>query len=132
MAKSRENIVMQGARGITGRILVFRQRGDQTVIARRPRRKDAKAPSDKQVEVQNKFVDASMYARTAIADPVLKAAYEAKATINLSVFTWYLKISSMHRLEERLAQHIGGAGAKRLFLPVAEFVDYTTSRFFVT
>lgn len=87
MAKSRDNIVMQGASGTVGKMLVFRQRGDQTVIARRPKKgANAKPPTTKQLEVQSRFMDASLYARTAIQDPDLKAAYQAKANINQTAY----------------------------------------------
>ncbi|GAA4175493.1 hypothetical protein [Sphingobacterium ginsenosidimutans] len=87
MAKSRDNIVMQGASGTVGKMLVFRQRGDQTVIARRPKKSaNAKPPTTKQLEVQSRFMDASLYARTAIQDPDIKAAYQAKANINQTAY----------------------------------------------
>lgn len=86
MAKSKDNVVMHGASGTVGKMLVFRQRGDQTVISRRPTSKNKGAPSVKQIEVQNRFMDAALYARTAIQDPDLKAAYQAKATINQTAF----------------------------------------------
>ncbi|MDM1296826.1 hypothetical protein HX021_21285 [Sphingobacterium sp. N143] len=87
MAKSRDNVIMQGASGTIGRMLVFRQRGDQTIIARRPKKmENGRVPTDKQIAVQNRFMDASLYARTAILDPDLKAAYQAKANINQSAY----------------------------------------------
>ena len=86
MAKSKDNVIMQGASGTIGKLLVFRQRGDQTIIARRPTSQNKKAPTSKQLDVQNRFIDASLYARTAIQDPYLKAAYQAKATINQTAF----------------------------------------------
>ncbi|MFE2861213.1 MULTISPECIES: hypothetical protein [Sphingobacterium] len=86
MAKSKGNVVMEGASGTVGKMLVFRQRGDQTIIARRPTFHNKKAPTVKQLDVQNRFMDASLYARTAIQDPDLKAAYQAKANINQTAF----------------------------------------------
>ena len=38
MAKSKDNVVMEGASGKIGRMLVFRQRADQTIIARRAKK----------------------------------------------------------------------------------------------
>lgn len=86
MAKSKGNIVMEGASGTVGKMLVFRQRGNQTIIARRPTFQNKKAPTVKQLAVQNRFIDASLYARTAIQDPDLKAAYQAKANINQTAY----------------------------------------------
>ncbi|SKB49762.1 hypothetical protein SAMN05660841_00895 [Sphingobacterium nematocida] len=82
MAKSKDNVVMQGASGKVGRNLVFRQKGDQTIIAKRPRTVTGRVLTDKQLAVQNKFYDASQYAKRAMLDPILKKAYAEKATIN--------------------------------------------------
>lgn len=86
MAKSRDNVVMQGASGKVGRNLVFRQKGDQTIIAKRPKTVTGRLLTDKQVAVQNKFYDASQYAKRAMLDPVLKEAYSAKANINQNAY----------------------------------------------
>ncbi|GAA4795288.1 hypothetical protein GCM10023231_24620 [Olivibacter ginsenosidimutans] len=92
MAKSFDNEVMAGASGRVGKMLVFRQRGDQTIIARKPRkRKDGKLFTDVQLQVQNRFLDASLYARKAIADPELKAAYQAKANVNQTAYNVAVK-----------------------------------------
>ena len=87
MAKSKDNVVMQGASGKIGRNLVFRQKGDQTIIARRPRETATGRPiSDDQLKVQERFLDASLYAKKAIKYEDLKAAYKAKATINQTAY----------------------------------------------
>lgn len=86
MAKSRDNVVMQGASGKVGRNLVFRQKGDQTIIAKRPKTVTGRVLTDKQVAVQNKFYDASQYAKRAMLDPVLKEAYSSKANINQNAY----------------------------------------------
>lgn len=86
MAKSRDNVVMQGASGKVGRNLVFRQRGDQTIIAKRPRITEGREATEKQQQVQNRFLNASLYAKKAIQDPELKNAYQMKANINQSAY----------------------------------------------
>src|SRR5690606_5320059 len=87
MAKSKDNVVMQGASGKIGRNLVFRQKGDQTIIARRPRETAAGRPISKdQLNVQQRFLDAALYAKKAIKDEDMKAAYKAKATINQTAY----------------------------------------------
>lgn len=90
MAKSRHNEVMQGASGKIGNNLVFRQRGDQTVIARRGRRRNV-VHTEKQLEVQNRFLDASLYAKNAVKDQELRAAYLARATINQTAYNVAMK-----------------------------------------
>lgn len=86
MAKSRDNVVMQGASGKIGRNLVFRQKGDQTIIAKTPRKVTGRIATEKQKAVQIRFYDASQYAKRAMLDPLLKEAYAAKANINQSAY----------------------------------------------
>jgi len=106
MAKSFDNEVMAGASGRVGKMLVFRQRGDQTVIARKPRkRRDGKPFSQDQLQMQNRFLDASLYARKAIENPELKAAYQAKANVNQTAynvaFKDYFTAPTVRRLDDR-------------------------------
>lgn len=86
MAKSSNNVVMQGASGMIGKMLVFRVlAGNKTVIARRPKPR-SKPASEKQQEVMGRFTEASYYAKNAIKDEVLKAAYQAKAKVGQTAF----------------------------------------------
>jgi len=106
MAKSRDNVVMQGASGKIGKTLVFRQKGDQTIIARTgKKRADGKPYTEKQLKVQNRFLDASLYAKKAILDIPLKALYEAKANINQTAynvaFKDYFTAPTVRRLDDR-------------------------------
>lgn len=106
MAKSKDNVVMQGASGKIGRNLVFRQKGDQTIIARRPRETAGGRPiSEKQFRVQERFLDASLYAKKAIKDDELKAAYKAKANINQTAynvaFKDYFTAPTVRRLNDK-------------------------------
>lgn len=106
MAKSRDNMVMQGASGKVGRNLVFRQKGDQTIIAKAPRQVKGRVLSEKQIKVQNKFYDASQYARRAMLDPLLKSAYAEKATINQQpynvAFKDYFHVPTIRKLDDRM------------------------------
>jgi hypothetical protein len=118
MAKSKDNVVMQGASGRVGKNLVFRQKGDQTIIAKRPRIAEGKVVTAKQKAVQDKFYDASRYAKRAIADPVLKEAYAAKATINQTAynvaFRDYFSAPEIRRCDDR--GYKGQAGDSLTFL----------------
>lgn len=119
MAKSKDNVVMQGASGKVGRNLVFRQKGDQTIIAKRPKAPaTAKPVSDKQLRVQNRFLDASLYAKKAIKDDELKAAYGAKANINQSAynvaFKDYFTAPQVRRLND--SNYKGAVGDELNFL----------------
>ena len=78
MAKSKDNIVTHGLSGKVGNMLVFRQRAGKTIVGKVPVRKGIQ-PSDKQIAVLEKFQDGVIYAKSAIADPVTKAKYQACA-----------------------------------------------------
>lgn len=67
---------MRGASGALGEELVFRQRAGKTIIClpAPPRLDD---PSDEQLAFRERFRLAIRYAKAAIADPDLKAVYQA-------------------------------------------------------
>lgn len=119
MAKSTDNVVMQGASGKIGRTLVFRQKGDQTIIARKARlRADGKPYTNDQLEVQDKFIDASLYAKKAIKDEELKTRYKAKANINQTAynvaFKDFFSSPSIRRFNDR--EYTGQTGESITFL----------------
>jgi len=76
--KQKRNSIMQGASGAFGKELVFRQRGGKTVISR-PASIKPGPPSPQQKVLRDKFREAHLFAKTVIADPALKAIYQAKA-----------------------------------------------------
>src|SRR5436190_5798284 len=77
MAFSDDNVLTYGLRGAVGRLVVFRKKGDKTVVSKRPRFKPGYIPTVDQQIVREKFNDASRYAKAAIQDPLVKAGYEA-------------------------------------------------------
>lgn len=72
------NDLVMGSSGRIGDQLVYRQRGGKTIIAKRPRRTGI-PPSAMQLEVQELFSEAVLYAKSVIADEAKKAIYKAKA-----------------------------------------------------
>ncbi len=86
MAKSKDNLIMQGTSGRVGRNLVFRLKGDQTIIAKRARPKTNREYTSDHKSVMNRFTRAALYAKAAIQDPQLKAAYQAKANVNQTAY----------------------------------------------
>lgn len=119
MAKSRGNEVMQGASGRIGRNLVFRQRGDKTIIARRAQiNADARPVSAKQQRVKDNFLDATLYAKKALKDEDVKAAYKSKAGMNQSAYNVALKDfltpPQVRRLDD--SAYTGNIGDKISFL----------------
>lgn len=105
MAKSKDNMVMQGASGRIGRNLVFRQRGDVTIIAKAPRIKENRVLTAKQQVVQNRFYDATQYAKSVMQDEDLKAEYARKAVKNQSAynvaFKDYFDDPKLHRVDDK-------------------------------
>ena len=101
MAKSIENFVMQGASGKVGKMLVFRQRAEQTIIAKRPK-KNNKPATEAQLEFRDRFTEAALYAKSAISNPALKEEYQAKAKLGQSAynvaFADYLKAPELRRV----------------------------------
>lgn len=118
MAKSKDNVVMQGASGRIGRNLVFRQRGDQTIIAKTPRIPTDRVMTAKQVAVQYKFYDATQYAKSVMLDDDLKAEYKSKTNVNQSAYNLafrdYFKDPELRRVDDRTYE--GEVGNKISFL----------------
>lgn len=101
MAKSIENFVMQGASGKVGKMLVFRQRAEQTIIAKRPK-KNTKPATEAQLEFRDRFTEAAYYAKSAISNPALKDQYQAKTKPGQSAyniaFADYLKTPVLRKV----------------------------------
>ncbi|MBS1579257.1 MAG: hypothetical protein JST29_06415 [Bacteroidetes bacterium] len=76
MAESKNNVVTHGMSGKID-LLVFRQRNGKTIVSKAPSEKAASTPQ--QLQVQQKFQQAVIYAKAALADAATKAAYEAEA-----------------------------------------------------
>lgn len=85
MAKSKNNVVTHGLSGLIGNLLVFRQRANKTIVADRPKLSGI-PPSAAQLEIQQRFKKAVQYAKSAMLDPLIKAAYQAVAKLGQSSF----------------------------------------------
>lgn len=91
MAKSIQNVVMQGASGKIGKTLVFRQMPNgETVIANKAKRR-TKPLTANQEAVVDKFQQATYMARILASDPVLGPAYKAKAGPGQSAYILAMK-----------------------------------------
>ena len=78
MSKSSNSVVMHGHQGMVGDMLVFKQVNGKTVVSQRPR-KSNKPPTEGQLQRQERFLEASIYAKNAGNNPALKLIYEALA-----------------------------------------------------
>ncbi len=89
MARQKNNVVTHGTSGKVGDLLLFSQRGGKTIIGKIPDRSGL-IPTDKQLQVQEKFQEGVVYAKTAIADPATKALYDAVAAEDQTAFNMAL------------------------------------------
>jgi hypothetical protein len=85
MAKSNNNVVTHGLSGKLGNMLQFTQRGGKTIVGKIADRSGI-VPTNKQLQVQERFQEGVVYAKKAIADAATKALYEAVATADQSAF----------------------------------------------
>jgi hypothetical protein len=85
MAESNNNVVTYGLKGLIGKLLVFKRKGDKMIVSDRPQFKDRVFTSG-QLAIQQKFKAASIYASNSIKDPLLKQAYGAVTTGNQTAF----------------------------------------------
>jgi hypothetical protein len=84
MAKSNHNVIVHGLSGKVGDLVVFRQRFGKTLVSKIPS-KSGKL-SDAQQAVREKFQKAVEWAKSAVADPDLKALYSFRANGGLTAF----------------------------------------------
>lgn len=78
MAKVGDNIVTTGLSGKLGNLIVFRNRGGKTIVAKAPKKKQTEW-SEAQEQHRLLFQEAVLYAKNAMSDPTTKEAYQASA-----------------------------------------------------
>lgn len=85
MAKVGDNIVTTGLSGKLGNLIVFRNRGGKTYVAKAPKKKQTEW-SEAQEQHRLKFQEAVLYAKNAIADEATKEVYQASAEEGKSAY----------------------------------------------
>lgn len=85
MATNTENVVMFGTKGMFAQQMVIRRRGNKLVYCKKPGIYD-KIPTEGQQAVRDRFREASQYAKLALADETMKAAYKAAAKTGQSAY----------------------------------------------
>jgi hypothetical protein len=85
MPESRNNFVVHGLSGTFAGIGTFYIRGGKTFL-RKIRAKPSVPDSKEQVAVKKRFADCIQYAKAAIKDPAIKAAYAAVAKPGRTAF----------------------------------------------
>jgi hypothetical protein len=77
MGLVKENLLTKGFSGRIGDEIVFRQVGNRTMFAKRPRKRTTLTPG--QAAHQQQFQKAVYYAKSALLDPAVKAVYQSMA-----------------------------------------------------
>jgi hypothetical protein len=86
MSISKRNVLTHGLSGMLGDMIVFRQKGTQTIVAVAPIKGKKATPSAAQLKVRDRFKLAVDFAKAAIKDPALKKLYAAKATSDQTAY----------------------------------------------
>ena len=86
MARSANNVLTRNYSGKVAGQYSLRMRGDQSIIAGLPKPRKEKSNSEKHMAVKRKFSLAVIYGKKAIANPELKAEYQAIAKKNQSAY----------------------------------------------
>lgn len=78
MAKADNNVLLNNLSGSIGKQVTIKQRGGKTIVskAQQPREK---AATGKQLEAQDRFTEATAYAKGVLADPDMAAVYRSMA-----------------------------------------------------
>jgi hypothetical protein len=93
MAKSKNNVITHGLSGKIGDLLVFRQKGGKTVVAKLP--VQSQPASEKQKAQRRRFQQAVLYAKVSTASPEtgemysLAAKKEKRLPLNIAVADFF-------------------------------------------
>jgi hypothetical protein len=113
MARNKNNIILNGFSGKIGNQLVVRTRGDKTFLAAMPRPRAGGAdPPSHQLELQERFIRASKYAKAALAKAELREAYTAARKGNQTAFNvaWKDAFEGPHLSDFRSNEYHGKPG----------------------
>lgn len=78
MSNISKNLLVKGAKGKVGDQFVYKTRGKKTFITSLPTINPNTVATEEQVRVRELFGEASLFAKGAITNPELKAAYQQK------------------------------------------------------
>lgn len=91
MARQKSNSVMHNTRGLFNKQVVFKERAGRVYVAGPPNTKDNRKPTASQQVVLDRFKDATDYARIAMEDADLKAAYAKVANKRQTAYNMAFK-----------------------------------------
>jgi hypothetical protein len=112
MGELKNNPMMNTATGMVGDTVVFRRWRGRLIVANRPKR-GGRTFTDKQLATQQKFTEASSYAKQTLADPANKAMYTAgisgtKYTAHMVAMSDYLNAPVVSDID--LSSYKGAVG----------------------
>ena len=79
MARQKHNAVMYNTRGMFAKQVVFKERGGRVYVSGPPNTNENRVPTDPQKVIQDRFKEATSYAKSVMEIPDLKAAYKKVA-----------------------------------------------------
>lgn len=85
MAISNNNVITYGASGKFAGQMVIRQRANKVVLCKLPNARKT-VPSDTELQVREKFLEASIYAKHVMASEPMRQAYQAAAAPGQSAY----------------------------------------------
>lgn len=91
MARQKHNAVMYNTRGMFAKQVVFKERGGRVYVSGPPNTKDNRVPTDPQLVIQNRFKEATGYAKAVMEQPDLKAAYKKAANPRQTAYNMAFK-----------------------------------------
>ena len=113
MAKVGKNVLTRGLSGKVGNLVVFRHNGDGTIMSAAPGKRTRPLTESQQLHLQQ-FKEAVIYAKSVMADPDKKAAYQAavnngRSAYNLAVAD-FIKPPVITEMD--ISNYTGQAGGK--------------------
>lgn len=121
--KQERNVIMHGASGNFMDQIVFRNRAGKTVLCAPPLLDEDREPTTEQLAIQEKFREAVRYAKGAVKNEAIKAAYAAKAERGQSAyniaFADYFSIPKVNTIDTTAYQ--GAIGNKITVVATDEF-----------
>lgn len=85
MAKS-DNLILKDSSGSLGKMVTITRKRSGTILLGKHRGESTTPPTEKQLEVQNRFKNAIVYGKAVMNNPELKAQYEAAAKKDQSAY----------------------------------------------
>ncbi|MBI9065119.1 MAG: hypothetical protein JEZ14_24255 [Marinilabiliaceae bacterium] len=129
MARVKRNMFTQGLSGSVGSNMVFRNRGDETIVAVSP--EHSGVVTEKQEEVRETFLMATIFAKNILKDETKRKLYQEKADTTPSRNSYLVAVSDFlnaPRIKNiNLNEYTGATGSKMKARVIDDFKVETVS-----